>query len=203
MIRKILTIVLLVMVFATLTACKNNEDIACSSINDNCSECDESNLIKPQIVEEEKYYKIIESENSKIYYSIYSESGETVFEEFMNYKPLKISMISSDIIEIRKGMGANATLHRYYHINRDSFSKEYQNIIEISDELCVYLDTNQKLIVRNIFDKTKYYKEFEFDIAKKATAIYSVEFLENNTKLKVVYYSSADDSLKEKSFILY
>lgn len=151
----------------------------------------------PQVIEETKYYKIIQGDNHKYYYYLFDENHDIVDEGGFEGRYPKISLIGDNIIKVslQTGTGIDTSWSYYYNFKKDSLSRVFYGVYDEHDELIVYVDNNKKIIVRNMFDKQKYYNEFndfKDKITDVASQIENIEFLDNGTRIKVTYLSNND-----------
>ena len=159
--------------------------------------------INGQIVEEDKYFKIIKQADAEYYYIIYN-NDKNIVKEGSHYGPSPvINYIDNGTIEILLQAGTNMFYCTYYDINNDRFSDQYESPIICEYEKIVYFDYNKNpftLVVRNIYDTNKYLKEFILeDISLAVSPIIKAEFLDENT-LNIVYMSGQE--FKEKAVVL-
>lgn len=138
--------------------------------------------------ENSKYYKIVQEDNFIDLYYIYSIDGK-LLDEGSTDRPIQINLVSNEVIELRFGMGSGISSHKFYDIKNGIISREYQNVLLSSSSLCVHVDDSNltKLVVEDIFDSEKYYKEFDLNLSKVPTPIEKIEFINNNTKIKISY----------------
>ena len=156
-----------------------------------------------QVVEEDKYFKIIKQADAEYYHIIYNNDKKIV-KEGSHYGPSPvINYIDNGTIEIMLQAGTNIFYCTYYDINNDRFSDRYESPIICKYEKVDYLDYNKNpftLVVRNIYETNKFLKEFILeDISLAVSPIIKAEFLDENT-LNIVYMSGQE--FKEKSVVL-
>ncbi len=140
-------------------------------------------------IETGTYYRIYKGDNSYLCYDVYNAEKETVLSEKTD-RPLKISMINDNIIDIEIGMGTGIAIHTYYNVDKNVFSREFSYVLSVSDDLIAYIDVpeenpmnNRKVIVQNIFDKNLFYKEFELDFSDVDTPVVNATFSEDALQL--------------------
>lgn len=135
-----------------------------------------------------KYYKIVSGDNFVDYYYIYDINGN-LLDDGSTDRPLKIQLISEDVIELRIGMGSGISLTKFYDIKKGIISKEFHDVLLSSASLCVHIDDYDvtKLVAENIFDKEKYYKTFKLNLSKVPTSVNSIKFVNNDTQLEISY----------------
>ena len=118
-------------------------------------------------------------------------------------------LFEDTVLSIRRGAGTGLFLVEYYDIGRNVFSEVFQTVFLTEYGKIVYIgriEDEFRLVVRDIFDKSEFYKEFELDFAPLATPFELFrhgEFLDENT-LKISYMSESrtDTWYEEKEVIL-
>ena len=143
-----------------------------------------------------QYYKIEEIGLAKVRYYIYDSDGNIVLSDETD-RPLDISMLGDNIVDICIGMGTGISIHKYYDVQNNRFSEEYSYVAAASGNLVAYIDTsmenpmtNRVLVVRDIFDKNTFYKSFGLDFSPTVhDPIESAVFTEDESELEVVYLS--------------
>lgn len=154
-----------------------------------------------------KIYELTENGKPQYKYEIYNADGKTVdtgtverMEPFFEYYSDKLLSIS-----FSGGTGRCFMQTRFYDIEADKFSEDYWAVLTVDDHRVVYMDDDtRKLVVRDIFDKAKYSKEFKLDINSSSIAsnlINEVEFL-GDSEIKVTYLSGEDYDEKETTLQL-
>jgi hypothetical protein len=160
------------------------------------------------IIKKDIYYTIEMYDTFPTYaYTLYNDVGDVVVFDFANVLPT-IEYVTSKLLSIRTGHSSGFILYTYYDISRESISISYENPIAIDSDrnlvAYLYFDINKNpiLIIRDIFNKTNYYKEFTLDIASIYPGIVEyVEFLPNN-ELKITYYKGKDLVKTTEIFLL-
>lgn len=143
-----------------------------------------------------QHYKIEKLDLTKVRYYIYDTNGNTVLSDETD-RPLDISMLGDNIVDICIGMGTGISIHKYYDVQNNRFSEEYSYVAAASGNLVAYIDTsmedpmiNRVLVVRDIFDKNIFYKSFGLDFSPTAhDPIESASFSDGEAELDVVYLS--------------
>lgn len=131
--------------------------------------------------------------NKKFYYSyeIYNKKGKLVKKEDVQQQGPRIEYVSDKLLSIGLVAGSYVISTQYYDIENDVFSEIYETPLAVHENMVVYVDETKKLIVRDIFDSSKYYKEFKLNFADSAvpvSLINKVKFIEDK-KLQVTYLS--------------
>ena len=148
-----------------------------------------------EIIDSGTYYRIYKGNINQVCYDIYNSDGEIVLSEKTD-RPLEINMINDDIIDIKIGMGTGITIHKYYDVDENVFSQEFQYVLSNLEQLIAYVDVpkanpleNRKVIVRNIFDKQLFYKEYELDFSYVDTPVIEAKFSRDGAALHLTYLS--------------
>lgn len=157
------------------------------------------------VAKEENYqitYSVINQEKYRYHYKIYNQNGMVVREEQSDREPI-ISYIDDNMIEILISAGTDTFFCTYYDISEDRFSEVYQTPIIAEYGKVVYFEIREtvfQIIVRDIFDKNAFYKEFEIpNVSFAAMPIKEAIFLNEDTLL-IKYLSG--ELYKEEEIIL-
>lgn len=212
----ILCICAIVLVYAFFTLKIFSSDVPINRKTES-EVCDKSDLIgstttkkelnkqNELLAEEENYqitYSVIDQEKYRYHYKIYNQNGMVVREEQSDREPI-ISYIDDNMIEILISAGTDTFFCTYYDISEDRFSEVYQTPIIAEYGKVVYFEIREKvfqIIVRDIFDKNAFYKEFEIpNISFAAIPIKEAIFLNEDTLL-IKYLSG--ELYKEEEIIL-
>jgi signal peptidase I len=95
-------------------------------------------------------------------------------------------------------MGSGISIHQYYDVQNNRLSEEYSYVAAASGNLLAYIDTistkepinHRKLVVRDIFDPSVFYKSFRLDFSSNVhDPIESASFSQGEMELKIVYWS--------------
>jgi hypothetical protein len=145
-----------------------------------------------------KVYNITKDGQLEYRYEITDNSGRIVkTETVLRVSPDIFYLDDETILCIKTGAGAGLFFTQYYDTNLSMFSKIYTSPILAQHGMVVYMQSSEQtlqLVVRDIFDKTEYYKEFELDFsptANPADSLLRAEFLDDHT-LEVSYLSGKD-----------
>lgn len=185
-----------------LTACSVSENSNASIITKN------EDAIERSLIESSDYYKLYDNTLSETL-EIYNSKGELV-RTITTEEPISITMLNKSIIDISIGKGTGLTKHTYYSVKLDDFSDDFSYVICASNELIAYVGIskdgldNKTLIVQNIFNGNRYYKEFigAFDqVDTYELSSMSGEFSQDFSTLTVHYYLKNQQQIS-KSFNL-
>lgn len=146
------------------------------------------------LIESAQYYSIFDGEiPAKVTYEIYDSNGKTVLSETTD-RPLSITMIDENIVDISKGMGSGISIHKYYSVNEDEFSEDFSYVICSSKNMIAYINVTKEnslqdrtIVVQNIFDEEEYFKEFELDLSPVDTPVIEGNFNEDMSKINITY----------------
>lgn len=164
--------------------------------------------IERSLIESSDYYKLHDNTLSETL-EIYNSKGEHV-RTITTEEPISITMLNKSIIDISIGKGTGLTKHTYYSVKLDDFSDDFSYVICASNELIAYVGIskdgldNKTLIVQNIFNENRYYKEFigAFDqVDTYELSSMSGEFSQDFSTLTVHYYLKNQQQIS-KSFNL-
>lgn len=185
-----------------LTACSVSKSSNSSIFSRNDS------AIERTLIESSDYYKLYDNTLSETL-EIYNNKGELV-RTITTEEPISITMLNKSIIDISIGKGTGLTKHTYYSVKLDDFSDDFSYVICASNELIAYIGIskdgldNKTLIVQNIFNENRYYKEFigAFDqVDTYELSSMSGEFSQDFSTLTVHYYIKNQQQIS-KSFNL-
>ena len=144
-----------------------------------------------------EFYRIYKETEFRMHFHIYNSWGEIVRSESTD-KPLKIDMLNDDLVDIGIGMGTGLVVHRYYSVEKNEFSQEFTYVVANRNELVAYIEgdslVNRKVVIRNIFDRKAFYREFSLDFSPVDTPVEEATFLEDGTSLILTYLSGKDQT---------
>ena len=197
--KKYVALLLCVMMILSLISCDTtdkNKDTEDDTANTELLEKDDGTKDTSISDINKQYYKIEKIELTKVRYYIYDSNGNVVLSDETD-RPLDISMLGDNIVDICIGMGSGISIHKYYDVQSNRFSEEYTYVAATSGNLVAYIDTsmedpmtNRVLVVRDIFDKNTFYKSFGLDFSPTVhDPIESASFTDGEAELEVVYLS--------------
>lgn len=189
--------------FFMLTACSLQE----KAVNNN-SDRVEYNFENKEVIQAGKNFCIYKENITQVKYDILNSNGEIVFSDTTE-RPLEITMINDDIVDIAVGMGTGITKHRYYNSKKNLFSEDFLYVVANINELVAYIYVpnehsfeNRTVVVQNIFDDNLYYKEFRLDFSNVDTPVINAEFSRNETFLQLTYLTGEKQVEKVKTLYL-
>ena len=133
------------------------------------------------------YYKIVGT--FEIGCEIYNAAGEIVFTERLQ-RPMTVSEVDADLIEIRIGYGTGISGCRYFSIEKNQMSEEFFYVVATSGTQIAYLSgsiDDRKLIVQDIYQHTEKCQSFELDFSPEYTPVVDARFADNGARLQITY----------------
>lgn len=148
------------------------------------------------VITKGKQFKITgDNTNRKYHYYIYDKNYKVVDEGDIERMPPTITYVSGNIMKICFHGGTHADYCKYYNAKSNTFSQEYWYPVIEKNSIIVYFDNDKnskKLIIRDIFNKDKYYKEYYVDYSGAYAQVSDAEFINGDTKLKITYLKGED-----------
>jgi hypothetical protein len=190
-------------------ACVSYSNLLCPLSPYTLSECycpciSADNIKNAEIVEEREYYKII-NVKSMYYYYIFDENHDVAKTGGpFNKRPSILELDNHIKFILQAGTGIGTQWGFYYDIKKDAFSRIYQCIYDQYDGKVAYGDVN-KVILRDIFDKTIYYQEisnFKEAFSEVAEPVTNVKFVDDGTSVEVSYLTGSNYQEITESFKL-
>ena len=179
-----------------LSACASFSNSSATSLQCIPQEGSSHSIISGENVEtidETEYYKVICSD-FMYYYYIYDEDCDLVKSGGPLSKQPRISIVN-DLVKftIQSGTGLGTQWGFYYHTKKDVFSRVFECIYDQCDEKVAF-GSMEKVVVRDIFDKTQYYLEiadFKEPFSEMIEPITDVKFIDGGTCLEVTYFTGS------------
>lgn len=178
--------------FFCLISCSLLFFTSCSDIAENKNNT--NTFASEQVIKQEQNYSIIKDENNRYKYTINNNDGYIVYQESTGFHYPNIDLLNGNIIDIHIGYGTGIIYHKYYDIEQDVFSINYNNVITSNKKMIAFLKNSNdssryfdRLVISDIFDKSKFYKEYELDFSKVDIPIVSASFDESNKNLDILY----------------
>ena len=156
------------------------------------------NLKNPIIVEENQYYRLYRDENFMWLYVIFDKDGNEVKSNQYSRYP-HIAVLDNKIISVsvQAGTGIETRWIYFYDVENGVLSDVFYSVFEQYDNRIIK-GTHNSIIVRDIFDETKFFKEFEdFEGMSQNTAFPFVdaEFVDNGQKISVIYMGESYEKI--------
>lgn len=183
-----------------LCACSNSDIKTVDNTDtiDNTDAVDDTdNTFVEEVIDEQQYYKYVQTGQFEYGYYIYDANKNIVEEQKGLTNLLDLKLLNGNVVDIPLNWGTGLCEHRYYSAERDAFSKKYFFVSAYNNEKVAYLDGSLQdriLVVQNVFDKTEYYKEFDLDFSTFITPVVEASFINNDSQLQVTYYSGEEET---------
>lgn len=156
-----------------------------------------------ELIQSEKHFQIYKYKDAvnKHFYRILDYNGNTVISETTT-RPLSVSIIEDDIIDISISFGSGVCQHQYYAIDKNILSELFVDVFATSGELIVHMNVpkenameNRILVIQNIFDKEVLFVEYKLDFSNYVIPIEKIEFLTASNSLQITYYKGSEKEL--------
>lgn len=135
--------------------------------------------------------------------SIYSGEGNKIYENTYRIEPI-ISIIGKDTVVITSGRG-DLWNTRFVDGKTGRVSDIYENVSAYNEEIVVYAIYEEgkiKIIIRDIYDKDKLYKEVNDSFPNVAVGSYVIEDAQIvNDQLVYLKYYVGDDGEEKEEYI--
>ncbi len=174
---------------------KFNDTIYSVRYCENSNNISDETMKNAQIVDENEYFKIMLSDN--LYYcEIYDENNNIVKSDGPFNKLPKISISDDNLVKltVQAGTGISTQWGYYYDIKKDCFSRIFYSIFDEYNDRMIFRDKN-KIIVRDIFDKTEYYYEidsFKNSLSQSSEPFRKVLFVNDGESIEITYLTGND-----------
>ena len=130
---------------------------------------------------------------------MYSKQGKLLYEEKNVSKYPNIKKIQTDKFSVGISAGASTYLVRYFDVLNEKVSDVFMTPLDIMDNKIIWFDG--KIVVQDIFDKSRYYKEIELKASDAAFPIVFAQFLSADT-IQIRYMTGYDYEEKTETFRL-
>lgn len=178
-----------------LFVCTHLSDTSITSLredisSDNSSFFSVDNIKNAEIIDENEYYKVVKV-NFLFYYNIFDENHRIVKSGGPLSRQPHILMVNDDLLRftLQAGTGRSTQWGYYYDTKKNMFSNDFYFIFDQYNGKVAYGEEN-KVIVRDIFDETKYLLEitsFKEPFSNAVEPITNVEFIDDGLSVKVTY----------------
>ncbi len=149
-----------------------------------------------ETIEATEHYEIARS-NSAYYFFIFDEHHEVAYSDGPLFKLPRVSMVDDDLVlfTVQAGASLGTRWGYYYDIEKDVPSRVFTSIYDQSNGRVAYYDPG-KVVVRDIFDRTKYYVEissFKEPLSEIVIEpITSVVFINDGADIEITYFTGND-----------
>lgn len=146
-----------------------------------------------ETVSEGQFHQVYLAEDNQYYYSIFDKEGDLLVNECSFNKPVDIYE-EEDVVKVslQTGTGIYTKWTFFYHTKKDVFSRVFLSEHDSSSNLIVYESFPNKLIIRNIFDKSCYYKEItslSHPLSEAESPFLQAKISEDEKELNIIYLS--------------
>ncbi len=163
-----------------------------------------------EVYVKEKNYEIRHSkEYVGDFYIIYDNNGNLLDKGYHGYRGSFDISKNNNVVTLEYGFGGTHVFPKYrmYDVKKAKVSRYFEGPIAVHDTLIAsFITKNNKafLVVQDIFDTDKYYKEFSIDMdASYYLRMVEVIFQDNATKVAIKHYADDYESnIVEKTFVL-
>lgn len=153
-----------------------------------------------ELYQKGKNYEIYSDKvKTGFHYYVKDNDGNVIDEGYHDWRGSFGFNEKDGILELDYGFGGPLWQRRYYDLSNGRVSRFFSKPLQTSGELVAYFKTkgeNQDiiLVVQNMFDSSKYYKEFERDFSTAViTGQSTAEFINDNKQLKINYWINPND----------
>ena len=183
-------IIFIMIVFLFAAAC-GSQIISNSEVAGYAFEADSTPTIEPmdylstifidywKIIDNGRNFRIVQLYEYPSWYHRYellNNNGETVF-YFTTSRPAWIEHVNDDVLQLSVSAGTNVIWSKYYSAESDTLSDVFYNVELLEGENIAYIsrddDYRHMIVVRNIFDKEIFHREFFFDEFAPGTLVTS------------------------------
>ncbi len=153
------------------------------------------------LYKKDKNYEILSNKDLTVFeYTITDNNGYVMDFGYHNYRGSFDIAQENNFLILNYGFGGNSWYERYYDVSNGEVSRFFERPVQTSNNLVAYFtvkeDTTIVLVIQNIFDSNVFYKEIKRDFSDFVIKDkVKVEFLDNDTKLKISYWIKPDNEM--------
>lgn len=162
----------------------------------------ESSLNTEEIENFKKYYSLSLDKDENYIIKLFDNEGKLV-DDLTNPKEPSIHLLTNNVMQIIIYYGSPFYYTYFYNIENGNISQAYDTPVLAKGNKIVYID-RKKLIVKDIFDEEKYYKEIERNFTETvppSSAISKANFISDH-ELKINYYEGKNYNKKKETLDL-
>ena len=151
------------------------------------------------------YYKVLGT--FELGCEIYNAAGEIVLSE-RSQRPMTVSEIDADLIEIRIGYGTGISGCRYFSIEKNQMSEEFFYVVANHGTKIAYLTysngglNDRKLMIQDIYQPIDSGQSFTLNFSPDHTPVIEAKFSEDGTTLFLTYFEGQIYATKEAEISL-
>ncbi len=149
-------------------------------------------------------YKITDNGNFNYDYVIKDKHDNIILSDKGISREPKVNVINEDLlsISVQTGTGISARWTIYCNINNGKVSDTYYSVLGDYDAKIVFVNYDNgmhSVVIQDVFDKEKYFKEIMLEDASKVTDPV-IDFVKLDDKIRIVYLSG-DNFLETERII--
>ena len=155
--------------------------------------------------DESKFYKVIQKDDSTFDYNVFDTDGEILDSE-TSVRPPYFKAIGDYLMQlsVQTGTGISTNYAKYYDLKNSKTSETFNYVLTAKDNYVVcadYRNGKHIIIVQDIFDKEKYYKEYELENVSPVAADFAVEgHFNEKGNINITYLSG--ENYKETNYTI-
>ena len=152
-----------------------------------------------------KFYKVIQKDDSTFDYNVFDTDGEILDSETSVRLPsFKATGDYLMQLSVQTGTGLSTNYAKYYDLKNSKTSETFHYVLTAKDNYVVcadYRNGEHIIIVQDIFDKEKYYKEYELENVSPVAADFAVEgHFNEKGNINITYLSG--ENYKETNYTI-
>ena len=142
-----------------------------------------------------KYYKLLQNDDQSVFrHYIFDAEGDLIDSGSSEALPSFWSVGDCIMqLSVQDGTGPASNHARYYDLKNSKKSKTFDYVLAANDEYVVCADNRNSehiIIVQDIFDKEKYYKEYELEDVSSTAADFAIDgYFDEEGNINITYYS--------------
>ncbi len=152
-----------------------------------------------------KFYKLVQNDDLTFKYYVFNTESEIV-DSGSSIKTPSFELVGDHLMElcVQTGTGLSTNYAKYYDLNGSKISQIFHYVLTAKDNYVVcadYRNDKHLIIVQDIFDKEKYYKEYELENVSPVAADFVVDgYFNTNGNINITYISG--DEFKESNYTI-
>lgn len=152
-----------------------------------------------------KFYKLVQNDDLTFKYYVFGADGE-IIDSDSSAKPPSFESVGDYLMQLsaQAGTGLSTNYAKYYNLKNRKISKIFYYVLTAKDNYVIcadYRNGKHIIIVQDIFDKEKYYKEYELENVSPVAADFAVEgHFNEKGNLTITYLSG--ENYKETNYTI-
>ena len=152
-----------------------------------------------------KFYKLVRQGDLAFKYFVFDADGEMLDSEISAKEPY-FKAIGKYLMQlsVQTGTGISTNYAKYYDLKNSKTSETFNYVLTAKDNYVVcadYRNGKHIIIVQDIFDKEKYYKEYELENVSPVAADFAVEgHFNEKGNINITYLSG--ENYKETNYTI-